>query len=138
MMKIDKSHCSYDILMAIFFLAGAIATSSATVFGSRVRFTCPEGQVFATGVEVIDTTCLPGGEWSQSYIPKCQEVWIWNQRLNSKELNNYDYCGQFVISAMHPIFLIEYMTQKRNILLKKSCNQTCVWGLLIPKSQHSM
>ena len=51
-----------------------VTTSSATVFGSRVRFTCPEGQVFATGVEVIDTTCLPGGEWSQSYIPKCQEV----------------------------------------------------------------
>ena len=61
----------------MFFLfspLGAIGTSIETVFGSRVRFTCPEGQVFATGVEVIDTVCMPGGKWSQSYIPKCQEV----------------------------------------------------------------
>ena len=61
--------------LPIQYIAGAIGTSSDTVFGSRVRFTCPEGQVFATGVEVIDTTCMPGGKWSQSYIPKCQEVW---------------------------------------------------------------
>ena len=58
----------------LFDLVGAIGTAINTVFGSRVRFSCPEGQVFATGVEVIDTTCMPGGEWSQSYIPKCQEV----------------------------------------------------------------
>ena len=56
-------------------VSGAIGTSIETVFGSPVRFTCPEGQVFATGVEVIDTVCMPGGKWSQSYIPKCQEVW---------------------------------------------------------------
>ena len=67
-------HNIYFDVTLIYIFSGAIATSSATVFGSRVRFTCPEGQVFATGVEVIDTTCLPGGEWSQSYIPKCQEV----------------------------------------------------------------
>jgi hypothetical protein len=53
---------------------GAIGTSVETVFGARVRFTCPEGQVFATGVDRIDTRCMPGGKWSQAYIPKCQQV----------------------------------------------------------------
>jgi hypothetical protein len=55
-------------------VSGAIGTSDETVFGARVRFTCPEGQVFATGVERIDTRCMPGGKWSQAYIPKCQQV----------------------------------------------------------------
>ena len=64
-----------DLCFQVFLVvSGAIGTSIETVFGSRVRFTCPEGQVFATGVEVIDTVCMPGGKWSQSYIPKCQEV----------------------------------------------------------------
>jgi hypothetical protein len=53
---------------------GAIGTSEETVFGARVRFTCPDGQIFATGVEKIDTRCMPGGKWSQEYIPKCQQV----------------------------------------------------------------
>ncbi len=30
--------------------AGAIASSIDTTFGSRVTFTCPAGQVFATGI----------------------------------------------------------------------------------------
>ena len=30
--------------MVFFFLAGAIATSSATMFGSRVHFTCPQAK----------------------------------------------------------------------------------------------
>ena len=55
--------------------AGAIASSVDTLFGSVVQFTCPVGQVFATGVPEIRTECRLGGEWSQSYIPACQEVY---------------------------------------------------------------
>ena len=40
-----------------------------------MNFKCPEGQIFATGVKEINTVCMPGGEWSQSYIPKCQDVY---------------------------------------------------------------
>ena len=46
-----------------------------TAFGSRAVFSCPEGQVFATGVDVIETECMPGGKWSHSYIPDCQPVY---------------------------------------------------------------
>lgn len=55
--------------------AGAIGATVDTVFGSMSKFSCPEGQVFATGVEEIFTECLQGGKWSQDYIPKCQEVY---------------------------------------------------------------
>ena len=55
--------------------AGAIASSVDTLFGSVVQFTCPIGQVFATGVPEIRTECRLGGQWSQSYIPACQEVY---------------------------------------------------------------
>ena len=61
-------------MVFITLVLGALGTSVETVFGARVRFTCPEGQVFATGVERIDTRCMPGGKWSQEYIPKCQQV----------------------------------------------------------------
>ena len=54
---------------------GALGSATETVFGSEAYFACPEGQVFATGVKEIQTRCLPGGKWSQSYIPKCQEVY---------------------------------------------------------------
>ena len=54
---------------------GAIGTSTETVFGSEAMFTCPRGQVFATGVQEIQTRCKPGGKWTKSYIPRCQEVY---------------------------------------------------------------
>ena len=54
---------------------GAIASSVETTFGSVVLFSCPFGQVFATGVSEIRTSCQLGGEWSQTYIPACQEVY---------------------------------------------------------------
>ena len=54
---------------------GAIGSSLETTFGSLVEFSCPLGQVFATGVSEIRTECQLGGEWSQSYIPACQEVY---------------------------------------------------------------
>ena len=63
-----------------FFIIGAIGTSLDTVFGATVEFSCPEGQVFATGNKTIFTECTPGGQWSQAYIPKCQ-VYIDNDVL---------------------------------------------------------
>ncbi|XP_043234344.1 uncharacterized protein LOC122387849 [Amphibalanus amphitrite] len=54
---------------------GAIGTSRETIFGTRVTFTCPAGQEFATGKSKIMTECLPGGKWTVSYIPDCQEVY---------------------------------------------------------------
>ncbi|XP_073822904.1 sushi, von Willebrand factor type A, EGF and pentraxin domain-containing protein uif isoform X2 [Musca autumnalis] len=54
---------------------GALASSRDTAFGTVVTFTCPIGQEFATGKSKIVTECLKGGNWSVSYIPKCQEVY---------------------------------------------------------------
>ncbi|KAF4522838.1 hypothetical protein B566_EDAN008100 [Ephemera danica] len=54
---------------------GALASNRDTAFGTVVTFTCPRGQEFATGQPRLTTECLPGGEWSISYIPKCQEVY---------------------------------------------------------------
>ena len=54
---------------------GAISSRLDTTFGSVVNFNCPAGEVFATGVSEITTTCLPGGQWSDAYIPACQEVY---------------------------------------------------------------
>jgi len=51
---------------------GAQASSRDTAFGTVVTFTCPRGHEFATGNNKLVTECLPGGEWSISYIPKCQ------------------------------------------------------------------
>lgn len=51
---------------------GALASSRETAFGTSVTFTCPVGQEFATGKTRITTQCLPGGNWSVSYIPRCQ------------------------------------------------------------------
>ncbi|XP_040577922.1 uncharacterized protein uif [Lepeophtheirus salmonis] len=53
----------------------AIGSSRETVFGSKVLFSCPTGEIFATGVKEIVTDCLPGGKWSISYIPHCQPVY---------------------------------------------------------------
>ncbi|KAK9881868.1 hypothetical protein WA026_018067 [Henosepilachna vigintioctopunctata] len=55
--------------------AGALASSRDTSFGTKITFNCPIGQEFATGRNRITTQCLPGGNWSISYIPKCQEVY---------------------------------------------------------------
>ncbi|EZA50646.1 Sushi, von Willebrand factor type A, EGF and pentraxin domain-containing protein [Ooceraea biroi] len=54
---------------------GALASSRDTAFGTVVTFSCPLGQEFATGKSRISTECLPGGNWSITYIPKCQEVY---------------------------------------------------------------
>ncbi|XP_073992974.1 sushi, von Willebrand factor type A, EGF and pentraxin domain-containing protein uif isoform X1 [Rhodnius prolixus] len=54
---------------------GALASSRETAFGTAVTFTCPVGQEFATGKSRINTECKPGGNWSISYIPRCQEVY---------------------------------------------------------------
>lgn len=51
---------------------GALASNRDTAFGTSVLFTCPIGQEFATGNNKITTVCLPGGNWSISYIPRCQ------------------------------------------------------------------
>ena len=51
---------------------GAIGTSRETIFGTRVTFSCPPGQEFATGRSKVMTECMPGGKWSVSYIPDCQ------------------------------------------------------------------
>ena len=54
---------------------GAIASSRDTFFGTKVTFRCPIGQEFANGKLAIDTTCMRGGKWSLTYIPKCQGRW---------------------------------------------------------------
>ncbi|XP_065584265.1 CUB and sushi domain-containing protein 3-like, partial [Artemia franciscana] len=54
---------------------GAIPSSRDTHFGAEIGFTCPFGQIFATGDEFLNTTCMIGGKWTKSYIPKCQEVY---------------------------------------------------------------
>lgn len=51
---------------------GALESNRDTAFGTTVTFTCPVGQEFATGKSKITTECLIGGNWSISYIPKCQ------------------------------------------------------------------
>ncbi|TMW39648.1 hypothetical protein DOY81_015274, partial [Sarcophaga bullata] len=53
---------------------GALASSRDTAFGTVVTFTCPIGQEFATGKSKIVTECMKGGNWSVSYIPKCQGI----------------------------------------------------------------
>ena len=53
-------------------LPGSEASVFATAFGSKAAFTCPEGQVFATGAEEITTECRPGGKWTKARIPDCQ------------------------------------------------------------------
>ena len=65
---------NFALEQKIIHFAGAISTSDETVFGARIRFTCPEGQIFATGVDKVDTRCMPGGKWSVEYVPKCQQV----------------------------------------------------------------
>ncbi|XP_012280254.1 sushi, von Willebrand factor type A, EGF and pentraxin domain-containing protein 1 [Orussus abietinus] len=54
---------------------GALASNRDTAFGTAVVFSCPLGQEFATGTSKISAECLPGGNWSVTYIPKCQEVY---------------------------------------------------------------
>lgn len=49
-----------------------MASSRDTAFGAVVTFSCPIGQEFATGKSKLTTQCLPGGNWSITYIPKCQ------------------------------------------------------------------
>lgn len=51
---------------------GALESNRDTAFGTTVTFSCPVGQEFATGKSKITTECLIGGNWSVSYIPKCQ------------------------------------------------------------------
>lgn len=51
---------------------GAMASSRDTGFGTIVTFNCPVGQEFATGRSRITTECMKGGNWSVTYIPKCQ------------------------------------------------------------------
>ena len=83
---------SIIIITSIIYIlfAGAIPLSEIqTVFESEVRFVCPEGQIFATGVREINTRCMPGGQWSTAYIPKCQEVrrkWWCCQHNNGNSL----------------------------------------------------
>ncbi|CAG9863735.1 unnamed protein product [Phyllotreta striolata] len=54
---------------------GALASSRDTAFGTIITFSCPTGQEFATGRTRLTTQCMLGGNWSISYIPKCQEVY---------------------------------------------------------------
>jgi len=54
---------------------GAVSSSIDTTFGAVVTFSCPTGQMFATGLSEITTTCQPGGVWQNDYIPDCHEVY---------------------------------------------------------------
>jgi hypothetical protein len=52
--------------------ARALASNRDTAFETKVAFTCPIGQEFATGKNKILTECQKGGKWSVDYIPNCQ------------------------------------------------------------------
>ncbi|XP_055948273.1 uncharacterized protein LOC129981454 isoform X2 [Argiope bruennichi] len=52
---------------------GAIASSRERTFGAKIRYTCPIGQEFSTGVAEIEIECLQSGQWSVPHIPRCQE-----------------------------------------------------------------
>ncbi|XP_063614589.1 sushi, von Willebrand factor type A, EGF and pentraxin domain-containing protein 1-like isoform X2 [Penaeus indicus] len=54
---------------------GAIASLTDTSFDSVVTYTCPVGQEFANNKTSIVTKCMPGGFWSEDYIPNCQVVY---------------------------------------------------------------
>lgn len=51
---------------------GALASNRDTAFGTVVTFSCSVGQEFATGKSKFVTECMMGGNWSVTYIPKCQ------------------------------------------------------------------
>lgn len=63
---------------------GALESNRDTTFGTIVSFSCPVGQEFATGKSKITTECLISGNWSVSYIPKCQgkiKIYCWIKLL---------------------------------------------------------
>ncbi|XP_045468348.1 sushi, von Willebrand factor type A, EGF and pentraxin domain-containing protein 1 isoform X2 [Harmonia axyridis] len=92
---------------------GALASSRDTSFGTVVTFNCPIGQEFATGRNRITTKCLPGGNWSISYIPKCQEV----------------YCG--------PVPQIDngFSTGSTNVTYRGQAMYQCYAGFAFPTGQ---
>lgn len=52
--------------------SGAIASSRERTFGAKVKYMCPTGQEFSTGVTEIEIECMQSGQWSVSHIPRCQ------------------------------------------------------------------
>lgn len=50
-----------------------IASERGSMFGSKVKFSCPVGQEFSSGATRLETECLIGGKWSLDTIPDCQE-----------------------------------------------------------------
>lgn len=69
---------------------GALESNRDTAFGTTVTFSCPIGQEFATGKSKIMTECLISGNWSVSYIPKCQG------KANITEYNFHLYSYYFL------------------------------------------
>lgn len=53
---------------------GALASNRDTAFGTVVTYSCAVGQEFATGKSKLVTECQMGGNWSVTYIPKCQGI----------------------------------------------------------------
>ncbi|KAH1029275.1 hypothetical protein HUJ05_002540 [Dendroctonus ponderosae] len=93
--------------------AGALASSRDTAFGTIITFSCPAGQEFATGTNRLTTHCLSGGNWSISYIPKCQEV----------------YCG--------PVPQIDngFSIGSSNVTYKGQAMYQCYAGFAFPSAQ---
>ncbi len=65
------------------------------MFGSVARFTCPVGQIFATGAEEIETQCMPG-----KYTIVISSFFHW-------EKSNVEYCAirlcrRQVVQPLHP------------------------------------
>ncbi|XP_050541159.1 sushi, von Willebrand factor type A, EGF and pentraxin domain-containing protein 1 [Daktulosphaira vitifoliae] len=92
---------------------GALESNRDTAFGTVVMFTCPVGQEFATGKSKITTECLIGGNWSVSYIPKCQEV----------------YCG--------PVPQIDngFSTGSTNVTYRGQAMYQCYAGFAFPSNE---
>ena len=104
---------------------GALASNRDTAFGTTVTFSCLLGQEFATGKSKISTVCLPGGNWSVTYIPKCQEVYcgpvpqidngfsIGSTNVTYKGLATYQCYAGFAFSSGKPVEKISCMADGR-------------------------
>lgn len=104
---------------------GALASNRDTAFGTTVTFSCLLGQEFATGKAKISTTCLPGGNWSVTYIPKCQEVYcgpvpqidngfsIGSTNVTYRGLATYQCYAGFAFPSSKPVEKISCLSDGR-------------------------
>ena len=74
--------------------SGAIASSRERTFGAKVKYMCPTGQEFSSGVTEIEIECMQSGQWSVSHIPRCQGnpyLFIYFSYIEKKILSSKKY-----------------------------------------------